>query len=184
MKKVRKFAHKERGSLLIEMMIAMVVFTVGAVGAMALVMVSTGSNTRSKRDSTSAMLGEMVVNQISAMQVGGSTTSVTVTDCAGNSSTISTLGSATGTGANLSSNAIDYTEAFSSVPAGYAMHYTVCGVVTGAQDVYDVRWNVQTITANKSNFLTVGARLAASGANPRYYALPISIRTVIGNSGN
>lgn len=174
---------QEHGTTLIEMMIAMVVLMVGVLGSMALPMVSISSNSRNRWDSTGTIMSEMVIDQISSLPVGGSTTTVTVTDCAGNTHTIDTVGSSSGTGANLSGSNIDFTQSASSVPAGYSMLYTVCGNSTATQTVYDVRWNVQTIRANYTNFVTVSARLSSANSTSNAFAIPVSLRTVVGNAG-
>jgi Tfp pilus assembly protein PilV len=186
MRPVLKFAGTERGTSLIEMMIALLVLTVGLIGSMTLASYAIGNNSRSKTGSSSAALAEMVIDQISAIPVGGGVTSVTVTDCAGNSITINTSGATTGSGANLTASGyVDFTQSFSSVTAGYAMTYTVCGVSNGAQRVYDVRWNVQLLPSGTAEFVVVGAKL--SGSNYGYAllnALPVNMRTVVGNDGD
>lgn len=180
----RKFVRDECGSSLIEMMISIVVLTVGLIGTVALIAVSIGSNVRSKRGSTGVALAEMVISQISALPVGGSVTSVTVSDCAGNNLTINASGTSAGSGANLSGGNIDFTQTFSAVSSGYAMHYTVCGVNTGEQTVYDVRWNVQLLPSGKAEFVVVGAQYnSITSGNVRLTAAAVNLRTVVGNDG-
>lgn len=177
---------KAKGSSLIEMMIAIVVLTVGLVGSMAVASVSISGDARDRKDSTSAAVAEMVAGQISATPVKGSVTSVTVTDCAGNTSTINTSGSTTGEGANLTgTGTIDYTQSFSAVTSGYAMRYTVCGVSNGVQTTYDVRWNIETLASTKEEFVVVGAQFAnSSSKNAQVYVPAVNLRTVVGNDGN
>jgi competence protein ComGC len=181
-----RFAESEHGTSLIEMMIAILVLSVGLIGSVAVVSLAIGSNTRSRRDSTSAAVVEMVVGQISSIPVGGGVTTVTVNDCAGNVATMNTSGTAAGAGANLtSSNTIDFTQSYASVAAGYAMRYTVCGVTTSTESVYDVRWNIKTLPSGKGEFVVVGTRaLNSSTKDPHLYALPVNVRTVVGNDGN
>jgi Tfp pilus assembly protein PilV len=168
------------------MMIAMLVLTVGLIGSMALVSVSIGSNARSKKGSTSVALAEMIIGQISSIPVARGVTSVTITDCAGNNITVNTSGTAGGEGANLTTSGnIDFTQTFSSVTAGYGMRYVVCGVSNGMQSTYDVRWNVKLLPLHKQEFVTVGAQsIGSSTANPLASALPVSLRTVVGDDGN
>ena len=182
-KQRRSRIRGERGTSLIEMMMAMVVLTVGVLSAMALPMISISGNSRNRWDSTGTILAEMVMDNISAIPVGATTTSVNVTDCAGNTFTINSAGSTSGTGANLSGGNIDFTQSASSITAGYAMKYTVCGNTTATQSVYDVRWNVQTIIASKTNFVTVAARIVTWNNRPQLFAIPVSLRTVVGNAG-
>jgi competence protein ComGC len=87
-----EFAREEDGTSLIEMMIAILVLAIGLVGSANLAALAIRSNTMSRRDSTSAALAEMVIGQISALPVGGGVTSVTITDCAANSATVSASG--------------------------------------------------------------------------------------------
>jgi hypothetical protein len=186
MRPVLKFVGTDRGTSLIELMIALLLLTVGLIGSMVLVSFAIGNNTRSKAGSTNAALAEMVIDQISAIPVGGGVTSVTANDCAGNSVTINTSGASTGSGANLTTTGnIDFTQSFGSVPSGYAMTYTVCSVSSGAQRVYDVRWNVQLLPSGRAEFVVVGAKLRGSSfGNALLNALPVNLRTVVGNDGN
>lgn len=180
-----KLDSKQRGTSLIEILVAMVVLTVGLVGSIALVATAIGSNARSRTDSTSASIAHMFLGQISALPIGGP--SPTVTDCTGTTSTINTVGSSAGNGANLASNGtIDFTQDVSTVAGGYAVSYTVCNASTGAQTLYDVRWNITTTPSGKEELVVVGAQLAggSSSANARLYAPPVNVRTVVGNQGN
>jgi type IV pilus modification protein PilV len=187
MRKIRRSADEERGTSLIEMMIALLVLTVGLLGTITVVTTSIRSDTRSKHDSTSATLAEMVADQISAVPLAGGTSSITVSDCAGNAWTVKTSGTSAGAGANLtSSNNIDFTQAYSSVTAGYAMKYVVCGTSSGINMTYDVRWNIKTVPSGNQESVVVGAQplISQSGTNPAMWALPVNVRTVVGNDGN
>lgn len=179
-------ARSDKGSSLIEMMIAIIVLTVGLIGSMAVASVSINGNTRDRRDSTSTAVAEMVAGQISAIPINGGVSSVTITDCAGNSSTVNTSGTTTGAGANLTSaGVVDYTQSFSSVTSGYAMRYTICGVSSGVRTTYDVRWNITTLASSKEEYVVVGAQFAnASSRNGQVYTPAVNIRTVVGNDGN
>src|SRR3984893_10746672 len=183
MNALQKLKKRERGMSLIELMIAMVVLMVGVLAVMSLIAVAIGSNARNRRDSTGTMLAEMVLDQISAIPVGASPSTVRISDCATNSYTIESAGSPSGAGANLSGSNIDFTQGAATITANYSMMYTVCGPSNDTRAVYDVRWNVQTITAN-SNFVTVAARLRNSGTDPRLFAIPDTLRTVVRNTGN
>jgi Tfp pilus assembly protein PilV len=175
-----------KGQSLIDLMIAMLVLAVGLVGSASLVALSIMSNARSGSDTTSAALAQMVVGQISAIPAGGSVTSVTVQDCAGNSWTIDTSGATSGSGANLTtSGLVDYTQTYSSVPAGYAMKYTVCDASNGLQAVYDLRWNITLLPSGKEELVVVAAQLVASGTSSLpFQSPPVDLRTVVGNQGN
>jgi Tfp pilus assembly protein PilV len=190
MYRLYRLGRREQGTSLIEMMLAMLVLTIGLVGSMAVVSLAIGSNSRSKKDSTSAAVAEMVVSQIAGVCPNGpcsaGNTSVTLTDCGGNTWTIDTTGTTAGAGANLTSSGnIDFTQSYSSVTTNYAMKYTVCGVSNGTQTEYDVRWNVKLLPSGKEQFVVVGAQFLNSNStsNARAFAPAVNVRTVIGNDG-
>lgn len=190
MTQLRERNRRQHGTSLIEMLIALVVLTVGLIGSMAIVGVAIGSNYRSKNDTASAALAEMVAGRISAVPVCkgacGAAATVTVTDCANHAHTINVSGTAAGSGALLTANGnIDYVnQAYAGVPAGYRMQYIVCGVTTGTQTVYDVRWNVKLISSAEA-FVVVGAQLVSSDKlKGQLYMPPVNIRTIASNDGN
>ncbi|HKQ88570.1 MAG TPA: type II secretion system protein [Candidatus Acidoferrales bacterium] len=181
-----KVAHRQRGTSLIEMMIAILVLAVGLVGSMALASVALSTNTRNRQSSTSAAVAEMVIGQISTIPMGGSVSSVTVTDCAGNSSTINTSGTSGGSGATLTSTGkVDYAQGFSSVTSGYAMRYAVCDVTNSITATYDVRWNIKKLPSSKAEYVVVAAQFAnTEGGSAQINAGAVNLRTVVGNDGN
>lgn len=182
MSAMRKF-HKQQGTSLIELMIAMLVLGVGLLASAAMTAVSMKSNFRSKSDSTSTAIAQAVIGQISSIPLGGGTTSVSITDCAGNTTTVNTTGATTGSGATLTTaGIIDYTQSFGGVPAGYAMKYTSCNLVNGQQAVYDVRWNITSIGSSEE-LVVVGARFLGTGTDARMFAPAVNLRTVVGNQG-
>jgi prepilin-type N-terminal cleavage/methylation domain-containing protein len=183
MNRDRSSEKSQRGTSLIEVMIALVVLTVGVLGSMALPLVAISGNSRNRSDSTGTTLAGMVVDEISSMPVGGATSSITVTDCAGNTHTINGSGTTSGAGANVTGSSIDFSQSSSAITPGYSMMYTVCGNSTGTQTIYDVRWNVQTIRANSTSFVTVSARIGSWNGRPQLFAIPTSLRTVVGNAG-
>ncbi len=99
----------------------MVVLAVGLGGLSTLLIASLYTNHRSSQDTTSTMVAEHVLEQISA-QPANSATALSVTDCAGTAWSISTQGHAVGTGsggsyggdgANLTSGGVvDWTQAY------------------------------------------------------------------------
>jgi hypothetical protein len=190
MKRIRTSERVERGAALIEMMIALVVLVVGLVGSVIIVTVAIGSNYRARNDSTSAALAEMVAGRISAVPVCksacGAAATVSVTDCAGNVHTINVSGTAAGSGANLTADEkIDYTQNSGAVPAGYQMQYTVCGVKTGSEADYDVRWNIKLLPSGDEAFVVVGAQAVSSNElNAAVSAPAVNVRTIAGNDGN
>ena len=96
---------------------------------------------------------------------------------------IATAGAAApGNGATLedTSGAIDFTQSYAGVPANYKMRFAGCGA-GGRQLTFDVRWYVQTLTAN-TRLITVAARPlgATAGDHPVQFALPVTLRTIGG----
>ena len=155
----------ERGSTLIELMIAMLVLAIGFAGVTTLMVTALASNNRASRDTTATLLAQKVEEEISAQNINVDT-NVTVTDCANNLFTFSTTPGpvGVGTGANLNADkTIDFTQNFTTIPAGYAMQYVDCSAQGGLQTTYDVRWNVMSVSTNPSlRMIIAGARPVAS----------------------
>ena len=171
----------EAGISMIEVMLAASMMAVCSLSLMALIGSSIASNTRNKFDSTTTMLVQSVVEQISATVIGSGTS--TLTDCNGTSWTIdSEPGGATLT----SSDKIDFTQ--TSPPTNYRMLYVVRSPCTSTgieQAVYDVRWNVQLIgsgvTATNTFLLSVGGQMQDRGQGNKYFASPVNVRVLLGN---
>ena len=161
----------ERGMSLIELMIALVVLVVGVVGSMSLIGLSIGSNGRSRQQSNSTAIVQLVAEKISSVKASTSPT-LTITDCAGNSSTIAT---AVGGSALTSVGAVDFTQ---SPVSTYQMLFTDCAT-GGMQFTYDVRWNITQPTPY-IKFLTVSAQKQNAGTDMKFFSLPVTIRTLIG----
>lgn len=172
LRKRKAATTKERGTTLIELMIAMFILLVGIVGSLSLVALSTGGNGRSRQQSNSTVLSQMITEKISSVKASTSPT-LTVTDCAGNSFSISTT--APGGSALTSAGVVDYTQA---AVANYQMLYTDCQT-NGRQVVYDVRWNIQAPSAY-TKLLTVSTKQSGGGSAPKYFSLPVTVRTLIG----
>jgi hypothetical protein len=113
----------------------------------------------------------MLTEKISSVKASTSP-SLTITDCAGNSFTITT---AAGGSALTSSGVVDFTQ---SPVNNYQMLFTDCGT-GGMQFTYDVRWNITQPSAYVK-FLTVSAQKQNAGKDPRYFSLPVTIRSLIG----
>lgn len=178
----------EQGSALIELMIAMLVLAVGLAGITILLTTAIASNNRNYSDTTATLLAQMVIEQISAQHVY-SNDNITVTDCAGNPWTISTTPGTVGSGdgATLTSaGMIDFTQAYTAVPAGYAMQYVACSSSGGTKTAYDIRWNVMSVSTNAtSRLITAAARPMASNVNQLgdlFFALPVDLRGIGGPS--
>ncbi len=177
----------QRGSMLLELLIAIVVLAVGMGGLIPLLVSSMYSNNRSGNDTSSTMVAEHVLEQISAQPASG-TDALPITDCGGTAWNISTVGANVGAGsggpnggegANLTSDGkVDWTQDYASIPSGYAMKYTACGDA-GRQIVYDVRWDVITMTAY-TRMIIVSAHPAATPLGGLRYVIPVNLRTIGG----
>ena len=190
--RMRKGQH---GFTLIELMISMVVLLIGLGGLLVLLITSLYTNKTSATDTTSTMVAEHILEQITAQGLQA-TGPLTITDCS--YPTPQTINFATnpavygsgnsgangGNGATLTaSGVIDWTQAFASVPKDtvsgypYAIRYTDC-VTNGKQTVYDVRWNVTTLSSN-DRLIVIGARPANVSTNGGLrFVIPANLRTV------
>jgi prepilin-type N-terminal cleavage/methylation domain-containing protein len=182
--KLNNAAKRQSGMTIIELMISVAVLAVGMGALIILFSTAAMTNSRSKTDTTGTMLAQTVLDQIASMAANNNVP-FTITDCTGNVFTIATAGAANpGNGAAIDNTTgnIDYTQAFGAVTVNYAMRYTVCGPA-GQRPVYDVRWNIMTVTGN-TRMITVAARQTSMGGNGATRALlfsqPITLRTIAG----
>jgi Tfp pilus assembly protein PilV len=167
--------NPEAGISLIEMMIAMFILAVGILGSMSLVITAISGDGRSKQQSNSTALTQMVAERIMAVAASNNLT-VTITDCTGTAYNVSTTGSSSGAGAPLTTTgSVDFTQATVS---SYYMPYADCATA-GRQAIYDVRWNIQTLTAY-TKLLTVSGRLKSNGNSGTLFAPVVTIRTIVG----
>jgi Tfp pilus assembly protein PilV len=186
-RRMRAGISGERGSMLIELLISMVVLAIGLGGVLGLLVSSVLTNSKSGKDTTSIMVAEHVLEQISA-QPANAVANLSITDCAGTTWNVATAGAAMGAGssvnggngANLTANGIvDWTQSHGSVPVNYTMNYVSCGT-GGRQVTYDVRWNVIQMT-NYTRMIIVSARPANSGTvGGLKYVVPVNLRTIGG----
>jgi type IV pilus assembly protein PilV len=173
-------ANNQDGLTIIELMIAMVVLAVGILGSMSLVIMAIKGDFRSKQQSNSTAMAQMVTEKIMSIPAWNNST-LTITDCTNTNYNVSTTGSTAGSGATLTSSGdVDYTQA---KVANYNMAYTDCGTAN-RQMTYDVRWNIQTIANDPYiKILTVSARLngVTNGATSGSIFGPVvTIRTIVG----
>ncbi len=167
----KKAFRKERGMSLIELMIAMIVLLVGIIGSMSLIAYAIGGNGRSRQQSNSTVISQMVAEKISSQKASLSN-NLTITDCAGTNTTVYT---AAGGATLTSAGDADYSQA---AVTGYQMYYTDCGT-SGRLMIYDVRWNITQPTPYVK-LITVSTKMKNAGKNARVYALPVTIRTLVG----
>jgi len=180
--------RRQRGSFLLESLIAMIVLAIGLGGLSSLLIASLYTNHRSSQDTSSTMVAEHVLEQISS-QPANSVAALTLTDCAGTAWSISTQGHALGAGSGgsyggdgarlTSGGVIDWTQTYGAVPAGYAMQYVDCGN-GGRQTVYDVRWNLITMSTF-ARMAIISARPSGAPANGGLrFVMPANLRTIGG----
>jgi prepilin-type N-terminal cleavage/methylation domain-containing protein len=175
----------ERGTTLIELMIAMLVLAIGLGATTIMLTGAMASDNRSTKDMTATLLAQMVMEQISAQHVYANTT-INITDCANNSWTIATAPGdvGIGAGANLNSDgSIDFTQSYSTLlSSNYGMRYVDCSASGGAQTIYEVRWNVMAVSSNAATrLITSGARVMPSDPTKlggRMFAFPITLRGI------
>jgi Tfp pilus assembly protein PilV len=177
--KQRNKWSKQRGTSLVELMIACVVLVVGVGAVAGIIPLAIGANSRNRQQSNSTVIAQMVMEKILSVPAGTSPVLV-ISDCVPTAFNINTAGSAGGgTGATLlASGDANFNVA---APAGYSMLYRACGPAGGAASVYDVRWNIQTPSAYVK-LITVSAKLKGSGSasDPKLFAVPVTIRSMAG----
>jgi prepilin-type N-terminal cleavage/methylation domain-containing protein len=184
-------SNSQTGMTLVELLIALSILAVGMGALTNLLVLAIETDNRNSKDTSSTLLAQMVIEQISAQHPNSNAT-ISVTDCAGNAWTVATAGGASpnGAGATLVTTStaigyggIDQTQASSNITANYAMKYVDCGGVgnTGNPTTYDVRWNVMTIDANYTRLVTASARpLNANSLGGVQFAYPVNLRGVSG----
>jgi Tfp pilus assembly protein PilV len=167
-------ARKQDGLTIIELMIAMVILAVGILASMSLVIMAIKGDFRSKQQSNSVALAQMVTEKIMSIPAWSNPT-LTLTDCTGTSFNVNT---AAGGATLTSSGDVDYTQA---KVANYNMAYTDCGTAN-RQLTYDVRWKIVSLTTY-TKLLTVSARLTwvtTSTTSGSVFGPVVTINTVIG----
>jgi prepilin-type N-terminal cleavage/methylation domain-containing protein len=184
----------QRGFMMIELMISMVVLSVGLAGILVLMIAAMYTDKRSGNDTASTMVAEHILEQITAQGLQANTP-LQITDCAGNALNVATAraplgggngGAFGGNGANLTNKGvIDWTQAFAAVPtdpasgAPYAIRYMSCGA-NGKQIPYEIRWDIIQMPGSANNRLTViGARPEESAQiGGLKFIFPVNLRTV------
>jgi type II secretory pathway pseudopilin PulG len=184
---LRKTVRPHRGDTgftLIELMIAGAVLVTGVLAMSGLVALAVASNGHNRLDSTAVMLTQAVVEQVNtglgygSYKLNTAGDPASLTDCGTHTDQLNnpwTIESSVG-GANLTSKGyIDFSQAKSTIPAGYQMDYVVCN--GAAQATYDVRWNITPVTGY-TRILTVGTRMEKGGFGP--ITFPINMQVLVG----
>ena len=174
-------SRSQTGFTLLELLLAGVVMLVGLSGGLLLVLMAISSNQRNNLDSSGTILAQMTMEMIASVPAN-SNSSVSVVDCNPTTSsathTLSTLGSSSGSGAPLTSGgAIDFTQAQVN---GYSMLYYSCQASTGDRQIlFDIRWNIKTLTTN-TKLVIVAAQRTGANNNAVLFAVPVSLKTIVG----
>ena len=180
--------RRQRGSFLLESLIAMIVLAIGLGGLSSLLIASLYTNHRSSQDTSSTMVAEHVLEQISS-QPANSVAALYSDRLRGNGLEHQHPGTRTGSRKwrflwrgwrpLTSAGVIDWTQSYGAVPAGYAMQYVDCGN-GGRQTVYDVRWNLITMSAY-ARMAIISARPSGSAVNGGLrFVMPANLRTIGG----
>ena len=174
--------------MMIELLISMVVLVIGLGGMLILLVAAIYTNKKAGNDTTSTMVAEHVLEQISA-QPANAVADLTITDCAGNLLDIATVGAVrgAGSGANGGNGAaltgagvVDWTQASGTVPAGYDIQYVACGNANTGRTTYDVRWNVMSMSVY-SRMVVISARPSLTPQNGGLrFVVPVNLRTIGG----
>jgi prepilin-type N-terminal cleavage/methylation domain-containing protein len=173
--------NSQRGMSMIELLLAMVILVTGMAALLGLIITSIANNGRARKDTAGTLAAQMVLETIAAQP---SAATLTITDCAGNNLSVNTAGAASpGAGATINAAGnIDFTQTYAAAPNQYKIQYTSCGAA-GTQVVYDVRWNITTLTAF-SKMVTVSARPFAAEAagntasGARLFQQPVTLKTI------
>lgn len=179
---------EQRGMSLIELMLAMAVLAICLMGTMPLFVSAIVSNSRNKNDTAATMVAQLVIEQI-VSQKANTNPALAIIDCTGVSRSINTTGSSSGSGTQLYTAAtapmpsmvgsIDFTQAVSSVPAGYRTLYVLCDA-NGVQSTYDVRWNISTFSSQTKAVVVAAQPLGATN-NVKMFAVPVTLRSIAGS---
>lgn len=183
---------RQHGFSLLEFLIAMTVLTVGVGGVLPLLLGAITLDKKAAGDTTSTMVAEVVLEQISSQSANNST-AVSITDCASpiNTWTINVADKAVGAGSGgtyggngaalTNLGTIDWTQAYASVPAGYAMQYVSCSTTNDTPVTYDVRWDViKTSQSRNTKMVIISARPLIASPLALGYIVPVNLRTIVG----
>jgi prepilin-type N-terminal cleavage/methylation domain-containing protein len=183
MKRASKAGRRDEGFSLVEMLISMGVLAVGLTGLNALFVTAMLNNDKNSHDTSATMISQKVIEQISALP-SNSTANITITDCAGNTSTMATAGGAAPNGAGaplMTIGNVGNIDQTAAKVANYSMTYVACSPAgSNMQSAYDVRWNVMTINTD-TRLITVSARqLNGTSLGGTHFAMPVNLRSIGG----
>ena len=186
-------ALRQHGFSLLEFLIAMTVLTVGVGGLLPLLLASITLDKKAAGDTTAVMVAEVVLEQMSSQSSTSAALPNPMQDCATppNSWTVSEAdavvgggsgGAYGGNGAKLTNQgAIDWTQDYAAIPAGYAMRYVACSTTNDTPVTYEVRWDViSTSSSDSTKMIVISARPQIAQAWALGYVAPINMRTIVG----
>jgi prepilin-type N-terminal cleavage/methylation domain-containing protein len=185
---------RQGGFSLVEFLMAMLILGIGSAAMLPLLVASITIDKKTAGDTTAIMVAEVVLEQMSSQAASYSGVLPNpIQDCAtpANAWSINTTaavigggsgGTYGGNGANLtSSGSIDWTEAYSSIPAGYAMQYVACSTTNTSTVTYEVRWDViKTSSVDQTKMVVVSAKPLKSMGTALSIVVPANLRTIIG----
>ena len=184
MKSLPETNSSQAGMSLIELMIAMIVMSIGLLGAVSMIMMGMQNNSLNRSDTTSTVLDQEILEKFATLKTYPKpATSIIISDCALNganqhlASIAAAVGPA-GAGAALYTASppapttsqigdIDWTQPAPTLAtagtAGYDMLYQSC-----SGEIYEVRWNEMAIdpdpvtNISRLTLLTISARPQAA----------------------
>jgi prepilin-type N-terminal cleavage/methylation domain-containing protein len=180
----------QAGFTLVEILISLVVLTIGLLGVAILFATAVANNQRNKVDSGATLVSETVLDQISANNANSAGT-IGIVDCTGVTRNFSLVSGAqpNGQGATLLPTTDPATPSginWTAGANGNTNNFVMCGPA-GTQLTYEVRWNVMNMPvgmdATSSPYLrlvAVSSRQLNQGTNLRFFNPPVTLRTVVG----
>lgn len=184
--------NRQRGFSLIELVVAMLVLTVGMVGGVAIISVAIASNANSRFDTGAVALAQSTMDRIIVISASASGSQLTtnMTDCNGTAHSINTApGGAFYTTISGLSNETQVIDFSAAAVTGYQMNYTLCGAggagYTGQPQTYDVRWYIGNGSTQGTQLVLVAAKNISEYQNglsqTKYFSIPITLRALRGN---
>ena len=180
------------GFSVLEFLVAMAVLTIGVGGILPLLLGSITVDKKAAGDTTSTMVAEIVLEQISA-QSASTSTAVSITDCANpvNTWTINVVTAAVGGGSGgafggngaalTNQGTVDWSQDYAAIPAGYAMKYVACSTTNDVPVTYEVRWDViKTSQSDNTKMVVISARPLINSPLALGYIAPVNLRTIVG----